>query len=156
MVVNNTITGNSSPSGGGIYCDGVSSPTIANTILAWNSSGFCKESGSGIPILRSNCVYGNATYNYSGVVDPTGTNGNTSINPGLAQPFYANVHIQPGSPCLDAGDDSVVQAGWTDMDGQPRKQGVHVDIGADESDGTVWPPGSNSIVRVSLQGKRRE
>ena len=47
------------------------------------------------------------------------------------------------------------QPGWvTEIDGQARIQGGHVDIGADESDGTVWPDGPYTIVRVAPDGDR--
>jgi parallel beta-helix repeat protein len=149
-ITGNTVVGNAASAGGGIYLS-ASSATITNTIVAFNSSGVCKA-GSGTLTLRNNCVFGGGAYDYSGLADPTGTNGNIRVDPKMAGPAYGNVHIQPDSPCVDSGDDSVVQASWTDMDGQARTQGGHVDIGADESDGTVWPTGPNAIVRVSVQG----
>ncbi|MBN1511462.1 MAG: right-handed parallel beta-helix repeat-containing protein, partial [Phycisphaerae bacterium] len=148
-IANNTITSNSARSGGGICCL-FSSPTLANTIVAFNSSGIYSIGGT--PVLRHNCVYGNTAYNYSGLTDPTGTDGNISADPKLADTAYGNVHIQPDSPCRDAGDDAVVQPGWLDMDGEARTQGSHVDIGADESDGTAWPAGPYAIVRVRPEG----
>ena len=55
------------------------SPTIVNnTIVAFNSSGIA---GAATAELRYNCVYGNTVYNYPGVTDPTGTNGNISVDP---------------------------------------------------------------------------
>ncbi len=146
-ILNNSILGNS---GAGLCCSS-SSATIGNTIIAFNSSGISKTD-SGTPILRYNCVYGNTAYNYSGVADPTGTNGNISVDPKLAGFAYGNLHIQPDSPCRDAGDDSMVQPGWLDLDSQPRLQGSHVDIGADESDGTAWTDEPSVIVRVSPKG----
>ena len=147
-ITNNTIFGNSASDGGGIYCSG--SPTIANTIVAFNSSGIHQFKGA--PSLRGNCVYGNTEYDYSGLPDATGSDGNIAVDPGFAGAVYGNVHLQPDSPCIDAGDDAIVQPGWTDIDGQARVIGTHVDIGADESDGTFWPAGSYAIVRVSPQG----
>ncbi len=147
IIANNTIAGNAS---GAIY-NSSSSPTIANTIIAFNSSGIY-HTGTGTPSLRCNCVYGNTVYNYSGMTDPAGTNGNISVDPRFASFPYGNMHIQPESPCVDAGNDGAVPPGWPDMDGQARIQGPHVDIGADESDGTVWPEGPYLIVRVSPDG----
>jgi parallel beta-helix repeat protein len=149
-IANNTITCNR---GGGISCAYESSPTIVNTIVAFNSTGIDTD-GSSAPTLRYNCVYANMTYNYSGMSDPTGTNGNISADPKLPGVRYGDNdwHIQPDSPCVNAGDDSVVQPGWVDIDGQPRVQGSHVDIGADESDGTAWPANPHVIVRVSPDG----
>ncbi|MBN1513142.1 MAG: right-handed parallel beta-helix repeat-containing protein, partial [Phycisphaerae bacterium] len=131
-IANNTITENSaSSSGGGIYCGG-SSPTIANTIVAFNSSGIYKE-GSGTPVLRYNCVYGNTAYNYSGLTDPTGTGGNISTDPlfvqtpspgpdsvwGTADDEPGDVHLLADSPCVDAGDNAYA-IGDYDLDGNPR------------------------------------
>ncbi len=151
-IVNSTIAGNTaSTDGGGVYCGGSSSPTLVNTIVSLNSSGICVL-GPCEPSLRCNCVYGNTAYNYSGLADPTGADGNISADPVLADLPHRNVHIQPDSPCVDAGDDSVVQSGWTDIDGQPRIMGAHVDIGADESDGTIWLPAPGVSIRVSPAG----
>jgi parallel beta-helix repeat protein len=148
-LANNTIIGNSAGSGGGLYLSG--SPTIANTIVAFNSSGI-RGYGDG-PVLRHNCVYGNSEYNFLGLTDPTGTDGNISTDPRLAAPEYGNTHLEPGSPCADAGENAYARGNF-DVDGQARIQpaGGTVDIGADESDGTVWGPGPYVIVRVSPLG----
>ena len=146
MISNNTVTGNG---GSGIYCSD-SSPTIANTLVAFNSSGIYRY-GAFTPNLRYNCVYGNTDYNYSGMTDATGTEGNISIDPKLLAADYGQVHLRAGSPCIDAGDDSMVQSGWVDKDGEPRIQGTHVDIGADEYNGTP-PSFTPRTVRVSPSG----
>ena len=150
-ITNNTITGNFARAGGGIYSS-YSSPSIANTIVAFNTSGICQAS-TGTPSLRGNCVYGNSAYNFLGLTEPTGASGNISADPKLADVAYGNMHIQPDSPCVDAGDDAAVQSGWPDIDGQSRISGGRVDIGADESAGTVWPEGPYGVVRVSPNGK---
>ena len=147
VIINNTIIGNVGADSYGIICSG--SETIANTIVAFHTIGIAASTGTSV---RNCCVYGNTTTNYGGVPDQTGTNGNISADPKLSWPFYSNAHIQPGSSCIDAGDDGVVQGDWLDIDGQPRILGTHVDIGADESNGTTWPPPPNEIVRVSLSG----
>ncbi len=144
-IINNLIAGN----GGGIQCE-FSSPTLCNNIVAFNASGISNSQGT--PDLRNNCVYGNTEYNYSGVDDPTGTLGNISTDPGLASMEYGNMHIRFDSPCVDAGDGSMVDPDSRDIDGQPRVQGAHVDIGADESDGTAWPQGPYIVVRVNPEG----
>jgi len=79
--------------------------------------------------FRNNCVFGNSVYNYGGD-DLTGTNGNISADPLLV--LTNDFHISAGSPCIDMGDDSVIDPGWLDLDGQARRAGAHVDIGADE------------------------
>lgn len=148
-ITNNTIAGNGAGAyGGGIQCS--SSSTVVNNIVAFNSTGVYRSSGT--PTLRNNDVYGNAGYNYSAMTDPTGTDGNISVDPILAGLEYGNVHIHPDSPCREAGDDSAVGPEWVDMDGQSRIQGTHVDIGADESDGTAWSSGPYAVIRVTPAG----
>ena len=104
---------------------------VANNLLASNSSGILVGSGSGGLDSRNNCVSGSATFNYSGLPDPTGTNGNLSVDPLLVS-TNGDFHLTPESPCIGAGDDSVVSRSWVDLDGQVRIAGPHVDIGADE------------------------
>jgi len=119
--------------------------SVVNTLVAHNRGYGVRretqqdqdgEEGDGTVYLSHSIVYGNARGNFTGVPDPTGTDGNLSVDPDLAQP-YRNTHIQPSSPCVDAGDTAAV-IGTKDMDGQPRVIGQRVDIGADESDGTLW------------------
>ena len=151
ILVNNTITRNEAfDDGGGIYCN-AASPLIVNTIIAFNSSGVFNE-GSGTPTLRNNCIYANSAYVVSGLADPIGIDGNFATDPMIAGAAFGSLHIQPDSPCVNAGDNDVIQGGWVDGDGQPRIQDEVVDVGADESDGTVWTDTPSHIVRVSTSG----
>jgi len=147
-LLNNTLLGCSAASGGGIHCTD-STVLIVNNIVAFGSSGIYGTSSA--ITFRNNCVHGNTDYAYSGVADPTGTDGNIADDPKLAAVQYGHTHIQPDSPCRDAGDSSVVIPGWFDIDQQARVQATAVDIGADESDGTVWVP-TPVIVRVAPTG----
>lgn len=147
VISNNTVFANTANSGGGIYCLGNSAASIANTIVAFNASGIRKDSGSGTVNLRYNCVYGNMYSDYSGLSQ--GSN-DIVIDPLFASGKYGNLHIQPSSPCKEAGNNSYVVGSYPDMDGQTRILGT-VDIGADESDGTVWLV-IPRIVRVTPNG----
>ncbi|HEY3411911.1 MAG TPA: right-handed parallel beta-helix repeat-containing protein [Armatimonadota bacterium] len=144
---NNTFAGNQG-AGGAVTLSGPM--TLENNIVASNASGIALLSG-GSATFRNNCVFGNGSAGFKGVTDPTGTDGNISADPRLAAPAFGNLHIQPDSPCVDAGGGAVPPES-TDMDGQPRVQGARVDIGADESDGTAWPVMAPAIVRVSAAG----
>ena len=150
VIVGNTICGNNSSKGGGIDC--INYGKLVNNIIAFNLSGvLCTTTDS--TNMRNNCVYGNRSYDFSGLpTSPIGTNGNISVDPKLANPSYGSFHLQPGSPCLDVGDDGEVAADELDFEGQARIQGEHVDIGADEADGTTWPSNPPMIVRVSPTG----
>lgn len=166
-IKNNVITG----CGVGISCYEYSSPTITNNtilgcgnsgicgsygpwaqiknnIIAFNASGIKKSSGSNNPTIANNCVYGNKT-NYIGLLA-----GETDIqqDPMLECATYGKFHIQSNSPCINKGDDSASSSILIDIDGGPRKLGEHVDIGADESDGTDWPAYVPTIIRVSPTG----
>ncbi|HEY3412500.1 MAG TPA: right-handed parallel beta-helix repeat-containing protein [Armatimonadota bacterium] len=142
-LINNTVASNSggtSGNGGGIYADSTTA-TIANTIIAFNTSGGLFKSTNSAINLSHNDVYGSLPYDYGNyATPPTGSNGNIAIDPQLVQPTARNLHIQETSPCRDAGDNTVLVAGWVDIDGQPRVQPVGgiVDIGCDESDGTHY------------------
>lgn len=144
IITNNTIVANTHGTGG-IYCDSNSAPRIKNNIVAFNESGI-KSSGN--PVLTNNCVYNPNTTNFTGL---TAGAGDISTDPQLVAVEYGQFHIRLGSPCVDAGDGSAVGTGWLDMDGQARVQGTHVDIGADESDGTKWDY-APIVVRVKPDG----
>lgn len=143
QVINNTI----SSCGTGVNCNGPHL-VLANNIVAFNGTGVATQYVY-VPTLDSNCVFGNGAADYSGVAK--GAN-DISVDPKLEDVAHGHLHIQPDSPCINAGDDSVVDASWTDVDGQPRIQGGRVDIGADESDGTTWAPIPPPVVRVSPTG----
>ncbi|MEI6914421.1 MAG: right-handed parallel beta-helix repeat-containing protein, partial [Armatimonadota bacterium] len=147
MIANNTITDNISTTGGGGLYFTTSSPTVLNNIIAFNSSGVFSSGGT--PVLRNNCVYENAAYNYLGL---TAGVDDISVDPVLQNRQYRDSHIAPLSPCVNAGGNGAAGLPLTDMDGQPRVQGEAIDIGADESDGLAPAEGPYVIVRVSPAG----
>jgi hypothetical protein len=111
--------------------------TLTNCIVAFNGAGISRSDRFQPVTLSHSDVYGSAAANFINVTDPSGSAGNISQDPKLTNSYH-DIHIQPRSPCVDTGDDAVAQPGWTDIDGQPRIIGAHVDIGSDESDGTAW------------------
>jgi hypothetical protein len=131
LIANNTICENTAYAGGGIYCSLIAAPTIANNIVAFNSSGILKNALQ-TPQVLSNCVYGNTSYEYSGWETPAGPDGNISVDPRLVDWANGDIHIRIDSPCRNAGDNAQVQPGWMDIDNQNRVQESSVDIGADE------------------------
>jgi len=124
LMVSNTIVGNTAPGGGAVRLGGDAN-VLSGNLVAFNSSGISADSA--VQMLSNNCVYGNSAYNYSGC----------SLGPGdiSADPLFENLaggdyHLRPGSPCIEAGDNSFVLPG--DLDGARRIQGARVDIGAYE------------------------
>jgi len=138
-VVNNTIVANS---GAGALWENTA-PTLANNLVAYNSIGLSiVPVGNTAATLEANNVWGNELHHHDAdyvlVDDATGTAGNISQDPLLANHAMRDFHLQPGSPCIDAGSAAHVVAPWPDLDQQSRVLGGGVDIGADESDGTSW------------------
>ncbi|HHN94300.1 MAG TPA: DUF1565 domain-containing protein, partial [Anaerolineae bacterium] len=108
-----------------IYIAGSGSPVISNTIVVSNSSGIYAP---GATALSHNDVWHNLAYNYSVVT--TGTS-DISLPPYFADYVGDDFHLQPGSPCVDAGDPHTAVS--LDFEGDPRPIGGEYDIGADEA-----------------------
>ncbi len=128
-VTNNTITENrATTDGAGIYCAG-GSPAVANTIVVFNTSGIFRTAASTLT-LSFNCVFGNTAYDYAGLADPTGVNGNIAADPlfvrtpspgpdgqwATADDDYGDLRLQGRSPCVDAGDNAAVPSDVLDAD----------------------------------------
>jgi hypothetical protein len=151
-LINNTIVANN---GAGIYWDN-NFPVISNNLIAFNAWGVQQGIlGTSYPAIGNNCVYGNELQgqrtDYQDIADQTGTSGNISANPLLANTTIGNYHLQPGSPCINAGSAAYIDQTWLDLDGQARVIGGSVDIGADEADGTSWNV-ATPVYRVSPAG----
>jgi hypothetical protein len=149
-VTNSTISGNTTTtSGGGIY-NAVSTVTIRNTIIALNGA---NRDGPDVSKPFPTGSFNSQGHNLIGIGDggPGFTNGvnHDQVGSGAAPldpklgPLQNNggptatMALLPGSPAIDAGDDSVLGSPFfltTDQRGPgfPRRSGVHVDIGAFE------------------------
>jgi hypothetical protein len=147
-VLNNTIVGNSP---NGLRWENTT-PIIVNNIVQGNGVGISRQLSApgGAPVFSHNSVYGNAM-DFDGLDNPGFTDGNLPADADLASPAFNNFHLQPSSPCRDAGDPTYVVANETDAYGKPRVLGAQVDIGADECDGTLWNV-APKVIRVSPGG----
>jgi hypothetical protein len=136
--------------GGGMANHGSSNPIVANCTFIENAAssgggggggGMYNEDGSS-PMV-TNCVFwanywnaisgDTAVVTYSNVAGGWPGLGNIDADPLFVDPAGGNVRLQPGSPCIDAGDNTAVPAGViTDLDGNPRIENGTVDLGAYE------------------------
>ncbi len=139
IVSNVTLSGNSANNGGGGVYNDSSNPSIVNSILWGNSA----PSGAQISGAGSN-----PTITYSDIQGGYAGTGNINSDPkfirnpspgsdgtwGTADDDYGDLHLQPGSPAIDAGSNAAVPGGiTTDRDGNPRIMGKAVDMGAYET-----------------------
>ena len=125
--------------------------TLINCTVVSNSAAAYSGSLAGCTVLNS-IVYYNFSYYTGDDVDssqyftnccvsfPTNGGGIFGINNFTNPPLFVNpgagdFHLSLGSPCLNAGDNSLV-ANNTDLDGNPRIVGGIVDLGACENQNT--------------------
>ena len=128
LLINNTIAANSATGiGGAIWISPGSMPTLMNNIVAYNSGGILKQ-GTEPVTARANCIYGNTSFDYYGLLPGSG---DLSADPQFVGMESGNFDLFSTSPCIDRGDDSVFPFGWL-SDEPARHQGLHIDIGAYE------------------------
>lgn len=123
--------------GGGAY-----ESSVVNCTLVRNEAG---RGGGGLYLdyegLAFNCVfafntsagvmYGNDLYDAcSGYAMKCFIGG----EPGFVDPANGDWRLAPGSPCIDAGYDGIVNPEYADLDGRPRIVGGAVDLGCYEAD----------------------
>jgi predicted outer membrane repeat protein len=148
-VTNCTFTGNTATNGGGMYND-TSHPTLTNCILWGDTAPEIINDAYSAPTITYSDVQGltnttpdATTHNFGAdpkfVRNPSlGTDGTW----GTSDDDYGDLHLQAGSPCINAGNDAVVTAPpfpmdstgtfLIDLDGKTRLVGMHVDLGAYE------------------------
>jgi copper-binding protein NosD len=131
IVAGNTIVANPSnaSSTGGLTLDGAASFVVVNNIIWNNDGGDLYLDSTGVEFLYHNDIGA-----LGGVSPDADSEGNLSVAPGFA-PGLLNFGLAPDSPLVNRGYDlSATDIGAFDIDGGPRSLGLHVDIGAYESD----------------------
>ncbi len=142
-IQNNAICSNEAYAfGGGLYgCDG----TIQSNTIAGNRGG----RGAGLDSCTGfiiNCIiWGNSGFEASQLFDCStplysciqdwigGGRGNISADPRFVDPDNGNFHLQPDSPCIDAGNTYYLCGDYlVDIDGECRVEGSSLDMGSDE------------------------
>ena len=129
-----------------MYCFDNSSPTLKNTIVTFNTPGgglalnpVCDQ-GTCHPVITYCDFYGNTGWNYLNCTDPTGANGNLSVDPLFANAGAGDFRLksQAGrwngtswvtdavtSPCLNEGDPASAYAD------EPAPNGARINMGFD-------------------------
>ena len=113
LIFNNTFVRNKGVAGSGIGCIKSSSPKIINNIISFGqgSSGiWCDKSSN--PFISHNDFWENTGENYGSCKPPTD---NLFVDPlfvnpvwGDAYSIHTNYHLKKDSPCIDAGDTTLV------------------------------------------------
>lgn len=166
-ISNSTFSGNNATTagtnGGAVYT--TNKLTITNTTIAANTGGGGVGNSGGTLTLRNTILANNSGGNCSGTI----TNGAANIDDGTTcgwgtangsmsstDPLLGSLSgspayfpLNPGSPAVDKGDDSICAASPVNnqsQNGVIRPQGSHCDIGSYEQ-GDILPPQVVSITR---------
>lgn len=135
-VVSNTFVGNTPSSITTRTCCGYTGPgptslVANNLVIDSGESAFAVREGVQALVLQHNDAWGAGLALYVGLADPTGADGNVSVDPLFVS--SGDLRLQAGSPVVDAGQDASALGVGVDFDGVARPRGLAWDIGAYES-----------------------
>lgn len=138
-MVSNTVADNNFQCCNGsseVGIDQVSSDvTLQNNLVvaAGTWSAFSCQNLVSAPNFANNDIFAANATPYTGPCpDLTGTSGNISADPLFVDLLSDNLHLQLGSPAIDAGTNAASGEPAQDFDGDSRIAGNAIDIGADE------------------------
>lgn len=164
--VNCLFSGNSCRLMGGAIANDYGSPVLVNCTLAGNHAGSSGGAIDGGSTTATNCIiWGNSAPDSPNLASGTLTNccvqggwygtGNIDADPlfidadgldNIVGTEDDNLHLQAGSPCLNAGLNGVTGGlPATDLDGAARIQNGTVDIGVYEGPRQAFVLGSNTV-----------
>ena len=135
------------------------SMNIINSIIDDNSARKIYSNSDGFPVVRA--IFSN-TYFTSLACDELfsfpevcGPYNLYNLNPLFRDTANGDYRLLPCSPLINAGDNSVVAPGATDLDGRPRILGGRVDIGAYEHPGILYaaPPEAQGACAGAYAGR---
>jgi len=111
-----TVYGSYSPTGGAFSFSSVGSLAFSNNILSSSVPAEAVYLSGSLSSWTYTDVYGGG---FSGMSDPAGINGNISEAPAFTDATLGDFTLQSSSPCVDAGDPSVL-----DSDGSTSDMGA--------------------------------
>ncbi|MFH0981770.1 MAG: right-handed parallel beta-helix repeat-containing protein [Planctomycetota bacterium] len=133
-LVNCTFAGNAGVDfTGGFLTDGFTSVASLTNCIFWDNS---DSGGITDEPAQVAALSGQLAANYcaiQGLTGALGGTGNLNFDPLFVDATDDDYHLQPGSPCINAGDNAVVGLPAEDYEGDPRVQQCRVDLGADET-----------------------
>ena len=101
------------------------SATIANNAFLGSDRAVSASSSASVELLHNN-AFGTGVpgqrESYDGVADPTGTNGNVSVDPLFLDPLGGDFRLSVRSPLIDAGTNELAALDSEDFDGDARIQ----------------------------------
>lgn len=171
-LINCTLIGNGSSGYGGGMFNVDSSPTLLNCTLWGNSAyyGGAMYNYYCRPTLTNCIVWGNPDVVNWGIFSvyyspnitysdlqayPDGT-GTFSADPLFVDPTHGDFHLQPGSPCINAGNNAALPASLTtDLDGNSRIAYGAVDLGVYEVQDSPLAADVTTQVQVTRGGFRK-
>ncbi len=135
--------------GGGLFCSRHATVEIENSIIWGNTAPLFPDlhtvTGSNFFVVASNIGGG-----WPGT-------GNINVDPLFAGPSAGDYHLEWGSPCIDAGNKSLLPAGMIeDMEGDPRVYQGALDMGADEFYSHLYATGDRApgtAIDIRVTGK---
>ena len=125
VVENSTVVGDD---GSALYLTDNGTASVTSSILAYTYDGYGVYVAPGSSFTgRYNNVFGNNDGEYSGITNPTGTNGNISSNPSFVSwsnnlDYADDLNLKSTSPSVNAGDPSTAKK---DADGSANDQGAY-------------------------------
>ncbi|MCX6924021.1 MAG: hypothetical protein NT154_12550 [Verrucomicrobia bacterium] len=142
---NCTLAGNSAPGsfnyggcGGGAYLGTLTNCTLAGNTAYYYGGGTYESRLVNCIVYYNNASVAGANYStysslaYCCTTPSPGVTGNTTRAPLFVNTNgWANLRLQPSSPCINSGSDHFAPVG-SDLDGNPRIAGGAVDMGAYE------------------------
>jgi len=139
-IVNNTIVNHQSEDGGSevaVYLSHLAGAVFANNIVSRNDFGVSIGDNTDI-LIENNDVADNRYGDWLGSLgNPAGNDGNIGDDPLFADVDSLNFSITPDSPAVGAGANDRAVGEW-DLDHGPRIRDDQVDIGAYESDDSLY------------------